>query len=81
VKEAAAAAVELRGLGIQQPSIYLVSLYNRQRDLITKLVDSSAEGARLRAASDCQVRTPASTCSCLSCTCMLGQCICARQCC
>ena len=74
VKEAAAAAEELRSLGIQQPSIYL-SLYNRQRDLITKLVDSSADGARLRAASDCQMRMPASPCGCLSCPCMLGWCI------
>ena len=55
VKEACAAATELRGIGIHQPKIYIVSLYNKQRDLIGQLVDSSAAGTRLRAASDCQV--------------------------
>lgn len=34
---------------------YIVSMYNKQRDLIAKLVEGSGMGARLRAASDCQV--------------------------
>ena len=67
VQEAAAAAAELRGIGIRRPSIYIVSLYNMQRDLIASLLERSAAGAQLRAASDCQVPVPSSAHAAASC--------------
>ncbi|KAL4439787.1 hypothetical protein ABPG75_002788 [Micractinium tetrahymenae] len=49
------AAAELRGIGVRQPTVYIISLYNMQRDLLAKLVQCSREGRDLQAACSCQV--------------------------
>lgn len=53
VRVARKAAKELRELGIRHPTIYIITIYNRQRDLLERLV---AKEPALRGACDCQVR-------------------------
>ncbi|EFN53165.1 expressed protein [Chlorella variabilis] len=52
VRVARKAAKELRELGIRHPTIYIITIYNRQRDLLERLV---AKEPALRGACDCQV--------------------------
>lgn len=58
LKAALTAAAELRGIGVRHPTVYLVSLYNMQRYLLSRELQRSSEGAALRAAASCQVGVP-----------------------
>ncbi|PSC73604.1 putative ATP-dependent helicase -like [Micractinium conductrix] len=55
IRAAGEALVALLGIGVQHPTIYIITLYNRQRDLLKLLLERSREGRRLAAACSCSV--------------------------
>ncbi|KAL4859072.1 DNA-binding protein SMUBP-2 [Chlorella vulgaris] len=52
IKAACTAVMELRALGMPQPTVFVISMYNRQRDLLEQLMGKEAQ---LKANCTCQV--------------------------